>query len=78
MKRILLQKRILKKYKLETKYQPRIVFTTEADYDNSVKRNGISIEARDGYDSFEELMEFFRAEKEAMSCKYQEARISDR
>lgn len=65
--KVKIKKKILKKYKLETKYQPRIVFTTIDDYDDSLKRNGISIEANTEQSSFEEMLEFFKQEKEFMS-----------
>lgn len=62
-----IKKRILKRYKLEEKYYPRIVFTTESDYEDAIKRNGISIEARDGYETFEEVLESLEAQKQEMS-----------
>lgn len=38
-----IKNKILKKYKLEKKYEPRIVIIEKSDYENSLKRNGISI-----------------------------------
>lgn len=39
-----LKNNILKKYKLDKKYEPRIVIIKKDDYNNAIKRNGISID----------------------------------
>lgn len=61
------KKRIFKKYKLESKYQPRLVFTTKEDYDDSIDRNSISIDAGDVYSSYEELRAVLEREKTRIS-----------
>ena len=62
------KRRIFKKYQLEPKYQPRLVFTTESDYNNAIDRNAISIDSGDVYSSFEELISILEHQKELMEA----------
>lgn len=50
-----IKKQIFKQYKLDKKYEPRIVIIKKDDYENSVNRNGISINIEQKYETIEQL-----------------------
>lgn len=66
---------ILKKYKLDKKYQPRIVVVNKKDYEESISRNGISIEINNILNYLNEDLEIDKVYEEL--DKYIENEILD-
>lgn len=62
-----IKKKILKKYKLDKKYEPRIVIVKNDELIDSLNRNGISINITDNYNSHEQLFEKVKSEIEKLS-----------